>query len=97
MRTHKESTIKRQNITRLAIKPRLYRGESVVVNRLGPTTCCALVSDLARMLSWMVLGHTLPADWPTIKIPVVTFFFVSPAVFPADQEYISGAEGETIC
>jgi hypothetical protein len=35
--------------------------------------------------------HTLPAHCPTYRIAVVTFFFVSPAVFAADQEYINGA------
>ena len=35
--------------------------------------------------------HTLPAHCPTYRIAVVTFFFVSPAVFAADQEYIKGA------
>lgn len=30
--------------------------------------------------------RTLPAHWPTYRIAVVTFFFVSPAVFPADHE-----------
>lgn len=39
---------------------------------------------------------TLPAHCPIKRIPVVTFFLVSPAVLAADQEYINGAVNESV-
>lgn len=48
------------------------------------------MSGGSPMWGWRVI-RTLPAHCPTYRIAVVTFFFVSPAVFAADQEYIKGA------